>query len=363
MTGLRASSLSRERMARHGFADRPARTVAAAATLDCGIQAQDLGAARLAVRSRSGTLTDAAVDRALTVHRSVVRTWLMRNTIHLVAAADVRWLARLLGPMVRRRFETRRWPGLGLTPQLLDAAAAATPDVLGDGPLTRRQFAAALRERGVPVPGDGQAPVHLLLFLATLGLTCHADGDRFALLADWLPGAPAGPDGDDALAELARRWFAAYSPATPADFAAWSGLPAGPALALIRDLLTPVDVGGRPGYRLGAAVTAEGVRLLGGFDSVLVGYRHRDALIAPEHRDRVYVGGVIRPAVLRDGVVVGRWRLERARSAGRPVRIEVELFGAAAPGLRAGLAVEADDVGRFLDRPAELSLWTPPPCG
>lgn len=352
-----SSAVALERMCRHGLCERPAATVAAAAALDCGIQAQDLGAARLAVRARSATLTAADVDAALGAERTVVRTWLMRNTIHLVPARDVRWLTALLGPMIRRRFGTRRWPELGLTPDVLDAAARLAPQLLADGPLGRHELAAALAGRGVPIRQDGQAPVHVLVFLSTLGLTCHASGGRFALLDDWLPGAAEGPRGDDALAELARRWITAYSPATAADFTTWSGLPSGRALGLIRDELQPAEVDGRPGFRPGAPRPCRGgVRLLGGFDTVLVAYRDRATLIDASHRDQVYSGGIIRPTVVHDGRVIGRWRLGRPASAARPLRVEVTLFAPAPRTVRAAVRAEAEDIGRFLAAPVRLDL-------
>ena len=89
--------------------------------------------------------------------------------------------------------------------------------------------------------------------------------------------APRGPDGDEALAELARRYFAAYSPATAADFAAWSGLPAARAIELIRGELHPADVGGAAGYRLGTVDPVHVTRLLPAFDNYLLGHRNRAA--------------------------------------------------------------------------------------
>jgi hypothetical protein len=335
-------------MARHGFVDRSCTTVADAAAHTVAIQAQDLGQARLGVRARAVGLTEADVDGAI-ADRSVVRTWLMRSTIHLVAAADLRFLVRELGPSIRRR-GAKRWAGLGLAPELLARAERLAPEVLAERPLTRHEFADALRARGVAVGGD-QAPTHVLLHLATTGLTCHAEHGRFALTDQWLPDAPDGPRGDEAVAELTRRYFAAFSPATPFDFAAWSGLPSAPAIELIRGELTPVEVNGRPGYRLGDPVDGGGVRLVSGFDNLLIGYRDRTGLISPERRPEVYVGGIIRPTVVRDGVIIGRWRLDRSAH-----RVEVVPFVRMTRALRAALAAEADDLCRFVGRELTLSV-------
>jgi hypothetical protein len=331
-------------MVRHGLVDRPARTAADAAALICGLQAQDVAAARLAVRARSANLTDDEVRTAIDSDRTVVRTWLMRNTIHLVPATDVRWLMALLGPMIHRRFASKRWPELGLTADLRDRIAAAAEEILKDGPLNRHEVVAALVERGIKLTAYGQEPAHIMVFLSTLGLVCHADGDRFVLVSQWLPRAPAGPRGDEALAEFARRYFRAYSPATGADFTAWSGLPSRQAIALIRDELTPVGAG----FALGEVAEPRGLRLLGGFDNYLLGHRNRDHIVDAAVRDEIYVGGTIRPVVVHDGRAIGRWRIARPSRKADPAVVEVRLFRRSTGAVRAAIDAEVADLGRFL---------------
>lgn len=351
-----------QRIARHGFVDRPARSPAEAAWLTCGLQAQDAQAARLGVRSRSTGVTEADVRCALDVERTVVKTWLHRGTIHLVAAEDVRWLTALFGPMIARKF-AKRWRDLGLPPEVLERTAALLPSVLGGsgegGGLakTRPEIVADLAERGVAIDPQGQASTHMLLHATTEGLICRGpDRGRdatFVLLDDWLPPSPAGPSGDDALAELARRFFGAFSPATAGDFTAWSGLPSARAIALIRDELTPVQVYGRPGFRLGETEPRQGLRLLSAFDNYLVGYRDRDAIVDLARRTEVYDGGIIRPTVLHDGRVVGRWQLTRtARSA----TVAVHPLEPLSRRVRDALDREIADVGRFIGLPAALDL-------
>ena len=70
-----------------------------------------------------------------------------------------------------------------------DRIAAVAEEILQDGPMNRHAFVAALVERGIELSVSGQEPVHIMMFLSTLGLMCHADGDRFALVSQWLPGA------------------------------------------------------------------------------------------------------------------------------------------------------------------------------
>jgi hypothetical protein len=337
-----------ERIARHGLHDRAHRTALEAVARTTAVQAQDSLASRLGLRARA-PLDDAAVRAAIEDDRSIVRTWLMRGTIHLVASSDLRWLVRLFGPAVIRKFRTR-WQQLGLTDDLRDRYVAALAELLKGGPMTRAEIKAALDERGLTLESeDPQAHTHALVYASCVGLVCrgHDRGREatFALIDEWLPGAPAGPDGDDALAELARRYFSAYSPATAADFTTWAGLGAKRAVELIRDELTPVDVDGRPGFRLGAVEPARGVRLLPAFDNYLLGYRDRAAIVAPEWQPFVYQGGLIRPTALVDGRVTGAWRLDRGRG-----EVTLEPFEPWSPAVRRLVDAEVADVGRFLGR-------------
>jgi hypothetical protein len=344
-----------ERIARHGLVDRLARTAADAAGLTCAIQAQDPQAARFGLRSRSSAITEADVRHAMDVERSVVRSSLMRATIRLVAAEDVRWLTALLGPSIARKFQ-KRWRDLGLTPQLLATTLAALPKILADGPRSRAEIVAGLAARGIHVDTD-QAPAHVLLHATTEGLVCRgSDRGRdatFVLLDDWLPDAPAGPRGDDALAEIARRYFRAFSPATAADFTTWSGLPSARAIELIQDELTQVTIDGRSAFSLGAVPPQRGLRLLPAFDNYLVGYRDRDLIIAADRVSRVYIGGMIRPSVLQDGRVIGTWRLIRTRGA---ATVEVTPFDPLTRKAMAAVEAEAADIGRFIEAPSTLTI-------
>lgn len=357
----RPSLVSAERIARHGFVDRTARDVVAAARRTTAIQAQDPQASRFGLRSRSEEITEAAVLEAI-ADRAVVRTWLMRATIHLVAADDVRWLTTALGPSIARRFR-KRWLDMGLTPDVLRRTADALPDVLaGRPPRTKKDIVADLAARGVTLPeADPQAAIHVLLHATAEGLVCRGPergrDATFTLLDEWVPDAPAGPSGDEALAELARRYFTAFAPATAADFATWSGLPSSRAVGLIRDELEMVDVGGRPGFRprdgFSPAVGGGCVRLLAGFDNYLVGYRDRSLLLAEEDRPAVYVGGIIKPVVAVDGRVVAIWRV---RPSGTAITVVVTPLERLTRRTLTAIEAEVADIGRFTDRPAALEL-------
>jgi hypothetical protein len=317
-----------------------------------GIQAQDAGAAALSIRPRGSGLVAGDVNRAL-VEGSIVLTWTLRGTRHYHRAVDVRWLVGLFGPVFGR--PGRRARQLGIDGAVGERAVAALGRALADsGPLTRPQVRELLAPMGVDP--SGQAPVHVLFRAACDGVLCVVPGpraeggERYVLLDDWVP---PGSSPADPAAELARRYLAAFGPATPADLAAWSGLPAG----LVRDAWSAiasklVEVRWSDGSAwvlrdradaldgLGAAGTEPApVRMLGGFDTFLLGYADRTLHLPPEHVRSVNAGGgIVKPVVLDDGRVVGTWSLDRRRTP------QVTPFSGEAPDTTA----EATDIARFL---------------
>jgi hypothetical protein len=342
-----------ERMTRQGLAVRPAADAAGVAAAAVGLQAQDIGAARLGVRARSTAVNEAAVVNAIQHERSVVRTWLMRSTVHLVAADDLRWMAALYGPVMERNHRTR-WRNLGITEPMVDTALTHARELLDGRGLTRHELADELTARGLQLGEDGQVPTHVLAALTARGLTCRgADRGRdatFVLIDDWVP--PAAPPADP-LGELARRYFRAFGPATAADFTTWSGLPSGAAIAAIRDELTEVEFDGRRGWTLGPVEPAPAFRLLPMFDNYLLGYRDRTAMLDPRLHPQVYVGGIIKATVVCDGRVIGIWRLDRAT---RKAAVRVTPFESFTRRHLDELDRERADIERYLGRPVALAV-------
>ena len=339
---------------------------AAIARAVCGIQAQDMRAAQLALRVRSTGLTVAIVDEAIARKRSVVRTWLMRGTLHLVAGEDVRWMLGLLGPFIDRRDETRRRQ-LELDAALCKRGVAAMRKLLSGGPMTRPQLREQLRARGLPIAATGQAMIHLVAHAAHIGAVCYGPPQgrqsTIVLFEDWVPLSDR-PRGDAALAELARRYMSGYGPATTQDFAAWSSLPAAQArgaISAIRGELQEVPspwgtLWALRGKRLRGKHPTESsaptVRLLPSWDTYTLGYRSRDSMLDPRHVNRFQAGGLFYQSVCVDGRLEGAWRL--ATSA-RDATIEIDAFESRLTVPRGALDAETAAIGHFLGIPAR---WT-----
>lgn len=308
-----------------------------------GVQAQLPSTVPLALRARTRNPAHADVRPALEADRSVVRTWAMRGTLHLVLAEDVRWLTRMLAPgqMTGAR---RRLSQLGVDDP--DEAIRHLERALSDGPLTRGEAAERLRARGVQL--DGQAAYHLLRFAALAGLVCFGpqrDGENaFVLLDDWIP--DPGDDGRNET-ELARRYLVAHAPASPDDFATWSGLGTRAARQAFEDLAPELARASGGTFRPRArrpAMPADVVRLIPAFDPYLLGWRDRSFAVPARYAKEVNRGGGwVRGVALVDGRAVATWTIDRSRAG---ARVRLRPFGRLARS--SALDAEIHDVERFL---------------
>lgn len=276
------------------------------------VQAQDLRAAKLALRARGELFKAADVDAALSEQRTLVRGWLGRGTLHIVAREDYWWLLALTA-RARYTMNARRLRQEGVSEDDAERALKIVETALGDeGPLPRKELAERIAAEGIRT--EGQAIAHLMLFatlraVTVLGPVRHGAQD-FVLARDWL-GEPEPPDRDAALAELARRYLAGHGPASAADLAGWIGLPLRDARAGLNAIADDVVAIGED---MADLATNDPVpervppRLLGAFDPYLLGWKDRKFAVPPEHARSVHPGGgIIRPVATVDGVVVGTW--------------------------------------------------------
>ena len=323
--------LARARSARQ-LLHRPAsaKDPAAIARAIGGAQAQDVYAGPLTFRSRSRNLTADDVKRARTEDRSLLRTWVMRRTVHLIPTDDAGWWLPLFEPD-HEQWSRRRLAQLGMPPGREDKALRVIADALADdGPLTRPEAAERVVEAGIAL--NEHTRLHVIGLAVVSGIACLGpDRGKTTCLVrreDWL-GKPQKFEREAALTELARVYLAAFAPATDRDFAYWSGLPLRDVRAGLEAIAGEIDQ-----VRVGeetmlmprgkqARLPATGqVRMLGNFDTYLLGWKDRGFAVSNEHAGHVKEGGGgwIRPVIVRDGEVVGGWRSKRHEG-----RLDIEL--------------------------------------
>ncbi|ANS64923.1 hypothetical protein SLINC_2699 [Streptomyces lincolnensis] len=333
MTVLGPRALGRATLARQLLLDRADLPVLDAVAHLGGLQAQEPQEPFVGLWSRLRGFEPAALSDPLTGRR-VVRTHLMRRTVHLVTADDaLAWRARH-DAMLRQRVlgvYRREFEGVDL-----DALAAAGRAVLSDGePRTMTDLTRALPdELSGPAPRAlGEMLVSALVPMAQLpprGLWHTKAGVRNLPLSSWLgreidPLPGDGTEGSDPVGQaLLRRYLAAFGPAASADLRAWCGLAGLPkAVAALRDeLITFRDERGRELLDLPDAPrpdpdTPAPVRFLPAFDNALLGYDDRSRIVDDAHRGLSVAGARV---VLLDGRVAATWTVESDTVTVTPLR-------------------------------------------
>jgi hypothetical protein len=358
------------RLARHHLAARVPReqTLAVVSGL-CGVHAQLMGSAELTLWARVDDFEPDAVARALWEERSLVKTWAMRGTLHLLPSAELGlWLA---GLGAYEHYRKPHWfRAFGITPEQLEQVLEAVSAALDGAQLTREELTAAIAERsGSPELAErvGESWGSLLKPAAFQGRLCFAPSDgqkvRFTRPDTWLGGPLDGPDGDTALREIARRYLGVHGPATPDDLARWWAMTPAAAGKLLRSLgdeAVEADVEGAAMWMLAAdaedaaaAAPPEGVRLVPAFDQyVIAATRHAERLMPGPYRERVYrPQGWLSAVLLVGGRMDGIWRHERK---GRRVEVTIEPFGRLPRAVRPAAEAEAERLAAFFS--AELAL-------
>jgi hypothetical protein len=325
------------------------------------LQAQDFAGVKWSVGVRQVGATEARVEAAFDAGE-IVRSWPLRGTLHLVAGEDLGWLLALTAPRAIASAAGRR-AALGITEVDVERARRIALDALaGRRAMTRDALLATFDAAGVST--SGQRGYHLLWYLAQTGtLVLGPTAGRqqtFARLDEWVL-QPRRLERDEALGELALRYFRSHGPATTADLARWSGVTVGDVrrgIAISGNQLTTLELD-LVTYHLAPEILALAspaarVHLLPGFDEYLLGYRDRSAALAPAHTEAIFPGGngMFKPTIVVHGEVVGTWR--RTLRA-REIVVEAILFGRLSAGEREELTRAAQAYGAFIGRPVRLA--------
>ena len=315
---LDRKALNRALLARQHLLRRADLSPAQAVEHLIALQAQSPNAPYYALWSRLEAFEPRALS-ALIEDRTLARGALLRNTLHLASAGDFQALRPLLAPSASRHMTEGSVHGRALAGLDREAVAKVGRDLIRETPRTNTRLRAALGARWPNRdPASLLAVIHALNALVQLpprGLWGEGGQPTLALAEDWL-GAPRGPK--MSLEDLVRRYLAAFGPASVADAQAWSGLSRlAPVFAALRDDLAVfedengVELFDLPGAPRPEAVEPAPVRLLGEFDSVILGHADRARILGDLPKGRIMtVNGVIRAVLLVDGFVAGLWKLE-----------------------------------------------------
>lgn len=326
------------------------------------VQSQDYPGAKWALALRTRTpVTDAQVEAAYDAG-AILRTHVLRPTWHFVAPEDIRWMLTLTGPRVQQ-FMASYNRKFGLTPMVFRRSGRIISQALaGHRHLTRGELRAELISGGLKIP-SAQWLAHLVMDAELEGLICSGPmrGKQFtyALLDERVPARGPVYTRDEALGELARRYFRTRSPATVHDFAWWSGL-------TIRDATRAITIAGQlrewrwndRAFWIDESVAVPArskatAHLLPNYDEYFIGYRDRSAIGGRIASISAVTGGstLIAHVAFIDGLLVGGWR--RTLHAGEIV-VDIAPVTRLSTVERRRLEREAARLSAFLERPVAL---------
>ncbi len=329
----------------------------------CAVQAQDYAAAKWALGLRIQNSTDTFIEQAF-VDGTILRTHVLRPTWHFVLPADIRWMLALTAPRINAANATQ-YRRLELDDALFTHSNAVLAKALQGGKqLTRAELVSVLQRASIVA--DNLLRFTYIIMRAELdGIICSGArrGKQFtyALLDERAPQART-LDRDEALAELARRYFASRGPATLQDFVWWSGLTVADAkngLEMVTSQLTSEVISGQT-YWFSSSTSStktlsQTVHMLPNFDEYIVGYTDRSAVFDASHIQKLdsQENVLFQHMIVLDGQVVGTWKRTMKKDS---VLLTPSLFTSLTKTETHALVVSAERYGAFLDMPVKINV-------
>jgi uncharacterized protein YcaQ len=336
----------------------------------CGLHAQAARSPYFALWSRVKGFDDQLLDNALFEDKSLVKTWVMRGTLHIVPSAELpvynRSLRRMWFEHHGRFMKAPEWLSVEqrrnqVYPKILQA--------LTQKPLKRKDLGdrvrSLLKDNSLPYERLFSGWGGILKETAYEGLTVHAEPCErescFAKLSQWLPRIVlSSVSEEEAQKRLFVKYLHGYGPATQQDFSLWSGLLAGDSKKAIENassMIEQIEVEGANGQfwilkedmrALDSVDPAEPTptRLLPKFDSFLLGHKDRSRIIKDQHKKLVFKPkvGDIAATVLIDGQIAATWKHTRKRHA---LAVSIKPFG----------KIAQDNIEEVKQQASELSQY------
>jgi uncharacterized protein YcaQ len=366
----RIDAIATFRLRRHHLLDEPPADAITICRDMCGVQAQVMSAAYLQLWTRNHTLRRAGIEDALWKSRSLVKTSLMRQTLHLIPTDEFPLYIAALRPS-RYAQAMRVMDRCGITRDESEALVPLIMKTLSEGPLSRPAIAAAIRPKASKrVRFWMENSWSLVRLPVAEGLVCYGRGEGNAIVFirtdHWLPKLKLElMSATEAQCALLKKYLRAYGPATLTDFAHWAGLPmqeVKPLRALLDAELAEIPADKKNCLLLredvevlkSSANAKASIRLLPHFDSYLLAHRDKDHLLSAKHYKRVYRNqGWISPAVLIDGAIAGVWSYQLQ---GKRLLVKIEPFGKLSKAERAGIEREAESLALYYESGLDFSL-------
>lgn len=323
------------------------------------MQAQDYPMSLFAVGVRLPGSTHDQIEQALD-DGQIIRTHVLRPTWHLAPAEDIGWMLELTGENILRQMKSMN-AKLGLDAKVFTKSADIIMKAVSAGQHKMRdELTAILNEHGIRT--DQYRGLHLLAYAELQGIVCSGvrkgKHHTYALMAERVL-HPNRLMREEALFELALRYFTSHGPATLRDFIWWSGLlvaEAKTAVALTEKDLVHKTIDGEVYYWKEAehALTDGKVMLLPYFDEYLIAYKNRRAAIDEKHMPHAFTSnGIFKPLIVSGGEVVGVWKRTEKKNH---VEIEPMFLQKVSKAVERDTISAAERFGLFLGKEVSVRL-------
>jgi uncharacterized protein YcaQ len=364
---VKQSQISAFRLARHHFLDKQPADVVTVSRNICGVQAQLMASAQMALWARTKNIKPQDIESALYKKRALVKTYLMRQTLHLIPSDEFSLYINAI-KTCRAEAVFRIMLKFGITRKEVESMNNALMEILNEGPLSKIE----LTNRIKPMVGknirEWMGKVWGTFRPAIVeGLICYGvdQGQKvtFVRTDQWLSKQKQISE-IEAQQALFRRFLGAYGPATVQDFAKWSGLPmpdAKRAKDAIGDELIELQVEGKKVWLLRCdyehlvenSPGEQVLRLIPGFDPYMLAHVSKDHLVSRAEYKRIYRNqGWISNVILLAGRVIGIWTYKRT---GSRLVIGIEPFEKITKSLRKRIEQEANGLAEFFGASCELN--------
>ena len=282
------------------------------------MQAQDYNYFRWAIGIRQRMPQLVRLQEAF-AKAELLRLHLLRCTVQVVSHTDIGWLLPLCKERNLRTLQSwHKNINTSFSESHFQEITQALQELLaGSKSLPKKAIAEELKSLGFLL--DDRLLTSLLVRSEIEGLLCsgvmQGREATWALLSERVP-IICSLTPDEALKQLALKYFRSHSPASLEDFVWWSGLTktqCRKALALIAREIEEIKIEEEMMYlyhkTLDCPDYAKMVLLLPPYDEYLIGYKSRWVALEKKHTAKAHNNfGIFKPVILHEGRVVGNWK-------------------------------------------------------
>ena len=318
------------------------------------IQAQDYAMAKYAIGVRLKNFTDQTIEEAIN-NAHIIRTHVLRPTWHFVAAENIRWMLELTAQNLNKALASNN-KRLELDDKTFTKANTIIEKLLRDGnQLTRKEIMVALEKKGIKT-NDLRAS-HIMFRAETDLVVCNGTKREkqftYALLDERVPFTKKLTK-EEALSELALRYFLSHGPATLQDFTWWSGLSVADAkqgLELTKSKLISEkhkdDLYWFSSDQNAQKTKTNQIVFLPSFDEFLISYKSRYISLDLQHAPQAFTtNGIFNPIIVHNAKVIGTWKAQNKKE----ILIQPFFFNRPTEKQEQLCAKAATEFGRFMQK-------------